>query len=463
MKRASILVLILIIMLGIMPAQTYAKTVAGFGTNINIKVSSDKWNTEKDGSGTSYETVILEYRLKGEGIRGIQGAWIAIDMADLLLVDYAYDGYSINDDIIAGKLSVGRSPERFENSNYYELKEDVKDGRIIVDQWSYSMINFNLAAISKDGKTLLLCLQPSQSMSVTYDDFTTVVSLRFAVLPGARITSDSVRFVTKTERDALNQSFIVAMNDGTTGYYYGDKDSSDTLATPTVIGDILEDMPAAETNGRDETDEPYIEPDETDTPITEPYEPIEDTPWVNPFTDVANSAEYIDAIEFVYEKGLFKGVSDTKFAPETTMTRAMFVTVMGRLAGVDPNYFTGESFDDVIAGEWYAPYVKWAAQEGIVQGYGNGKFGINDPVTVEQAIVIIARYANYVGLDTSSDYRLTSYIDENSVSDWAYKQMKWAVQNEIYSGDGRMLTPSAYAKRYLVAELLHAYVCTFEK
>jgi len=463
MKRASILVLILIMLLGVIPTQIYAKAGAEFGTNINVIASDDKWNTEKDGSGAEYDTVILEYRLKGEGIRGIQGAWIAIDMTDLLLVDYAYDGYSINDDIIAGKLSVGKSPERFENSNYFELKEDVKDGRITVDQWSYSMINFNLAAISKDGKTLLLCLQPSQSMTVNYDDFTTVVSLRFAVLPGARLTSDSVRFVTKTERDALNQSFIVAMNDGATGYYYGDKDRSDTLAVPAVTGDVFKETPAPETNEGDETDEPYIEPDETDPPVTEPDDSVVDTPWINPFTDVANSAEYIDAIEFVYEKGLFKGVSDTKFAPETTMTRAMFVTVMGRLAGVDPNYFTGESFDDVVAGEWYAPYVKWAAQEGIVQGYGNGKFGINDSVTVEQAIVIIARYANYVGLDTASDYRLTSYIDENSVSDWAYKQMKWAVQNGIYSGDGRMLTPNSPAKRYLVAELVYAYSIILEK
>lgn len=462
MRRALILVLTLIILVGVLPLQAFAAAGDGFATNINVTSSAEKWNTASDGSGEEYDTVIVEYRLKGEGIRGIQGAWIAVDMRKLLLVDYAYDGTSINDEIVAGRLNVGKAPIRFECADYYELKENVVSGRSTVDSWSYSMINTNLAAISKDGNTLFLCIQPSQAYSVTYDEFTTVVSLRFAVLPGAELASDTVRYITKTERNSLNQSFIVAMNDGTTGYFYGDKDGSDTLATPTVTSDILTETPTPETDERDETDPPETEPEVTDPPSTEPNDPI-DTPWATPFTDVANDADYIDAIEFVYEKGLFKGVSDTKFAPDTTMTRAMFVTVMGRLAGVDPNYFTGESFDDVISGEWYAPYVKWAAQEGIVNGYGNGKFGINDPVTIEQAVVIIARYANYVGIDTASDYRLTSFIDENSVSDWAYKQMKWAVQHGIYSGNGRMLTPNTPAKRYLVAELLYAYVSVFEK
>ncbi|MBE6617684.1 MAG: hypothetical protein E7627_07105 [Ruminococcaceae bacterium] len=149
MKRASILVLVLIILLGVIPTQVCAKTGDGFGTNINVKDSGEKWNIEKDGSGAAYDTVIVEYRLKGEGIRGIQGAWIAIDMTKLLLVDYAYDGYSINDEIIAGNLDVGKAPARFNNPNYYKLKEDVTEGRAIVDRWRYSTINFNLAATSR--------------------------------------------------------------------------------------------------------------------------------------------------------------------------------------------------------------------------------------------------------------------------------------------------------------------------
>ena len=458
MKRASILILVFVILIGVTPTQISAAYENGFFANLNLTVLDEPWNTKQDGSGTDYDTLALEFRLKGEGIKSIHGAWIAIDMTKLLLVDYAYDGYSINDEILDGNLSVGKSPARFDNPNYYHLKEDVKEGRATVDSWSYSMINFNLAATSKDGKTLFLCLQPSQSMSVNYDEFTTVVTLRLAILPGSEITSDSVRFINKSERDYLNQSFIIAMNDGTNGYFYGDASQDDTLAPPTVTGNAFSIVANPETDEKHETKEPETVPDETN-PLE--YEPDVDIVWDNPFTDVPGNAEYIEALEFVYKSGLFKGVSNTEFSPNTTMTRAMFVTVMGRLAGVDPNYFTGESFDDVEAGEWYAPYVMWAAQEGIVQGYGNGKFGVNDNVTVEQAIVIIARYADYVGIDTTSDYRLSSYIDEEEVSSWAYRQIKWAVENRIYSGNGKMLNPTSPAKRYMVAEFLYAFVNEF--
>lgn len=460
MKRSSVLFLVLVILFCAMPCQVFAAENNQFSTNINIVASDDKWNISSDGSGSAYETVIIEYRLKGHGIKGIQGAWIAVDLTKLLLVDYIDDGYSINDEIIAGNIATGKAPAKFDNQAFYELKEAVKEGRTTVDQWEYGMINSNLIAISTDGNTLFLCPQPAQTYKVNYDDYTTVVSFRFACLPGARLTEDSVRFATASERNSLNQSFIVAMNDGSSGFYYGDSSGKNSLPAPTVTGNVFTEAEYPETDRWEETKEPVIppetEPYETDEPQTEPE------PWNNPFVDVSDNAEYIDAIEFVYENGLFNGISATKFAPDTTMTRAMFVTVIGRLAGVDPNYFTGVSFKDVVPGEWYAPYVEWAAQEGIVQGYGNGKFGVSDEVTIEQAIVIIARYADYVGIDTSSLQSLSSFSDSGKISDWALTQMKWAVENHIYSGKNKMLWPSSPAKRYMVAEFLYAYAEAFE-
>ncbi len=183
--------------------------------------------------------------------------------------------------------------------------------------------------------------------------------------------------------------------------------------------------------------------------------------WDNPFTDIKKTDSYYNAIQFVYENGLFKGVSDTEFAPETTMTRAMFVTVLGRLAGVDTMYFYGSSYDDVILGEWYAPYVEWASEYGIVNGYGDGRFGVNDKITIEQAAVIMARYAEYIGLSISSDITLIHYQDSNKVSSWAVEQMKWAVENKIYSGDNYNLNPQLPAKRSLVAEIIYSFVNKF--
>ena len=205
-----------------------------------------------------------------------------------------------------------------------------------------------------------------------------------------------------------------------------------------------------------EENEPYDSSDES-------YQDSKINEWENPFVDIQKTDTYYNAIQFVYENGLFKGVLNTEFAPETTMTRAMFVTVLGRLAGVDVMYFTGSSFDDVVLNEWYAPYVEWAAKYNIVNGYGDGRFGVNDKITIEQVAVIMARYAEYIGLSTLSDITLIHYHDLEKVSSWAVDQMKWAVENKIYMGIDYYLNPQSPAKRSLVAEILYLYVSKFGK
>ena len=179
--------------------------------------------------------------------------------------------------------------------------------------------------------------------------------------------------------------------------------------------------------------------------------------WMNPFTDVTMNDSYYESVKFVYQNGLFKGVSDSEFAPAQTMTRAMFVTVLGRLEGIDTSAYTKVSFGDVKVGEWYAPYVEWAASEGIVLGYGDGKFGVNDTINVEQAAVIMARYAAYAGIDTKSTVTLKAYSDASAVSDWAKLQMTWMTGVGLYNGEDGMLNPKAPAKRSLVAEIMCLY------
>ncbi len=166
---------------------------------------------------------------------------------------------------------------------------------------------------------------------------------------------------------------------------------------------------------------------------------------------------YYDAVLYVYENGLFKGVSETEFAPDTTMTRAMFVTVLGRMAGVNPLLYQKSSFTDVEVGQWYSPYVEWAAQSGIVLGYGDGTFGLNDEITVEQAAVILARYAAFTGRSTYTLRTLSDFADSADVSDWAVYSMKWIVNTGIYTGENGMLSPKSLAKRSLVAAMLYNY------
>ena len=114
----------------------------------------------------------------------------------------------------------------------------------------------------------------------------------------------------------------------------------------------------------------------------------------HPFTDVPQSHWANEAVGYVYENDLMNGVSATMFQPGGSLTRAMFVTILGRMAGAEEE--SGESgFADVPAGRWYSAYVAWAAGEGIVDRTGNGCFSPNSPVTREQMATMMYRYAQY--------------------------------------------------------------------
>jgi len=180
---------------------------------------------------------------------------------------------------------------------------------------------------------------------------------------------------------------------------------------------------------------------------------------VNIFEDVSEGASYNNAISFVASEGLFNGVSATTFAPETTMNRAMFVTVLGRLDKADVSKYTTPTFDDVEAGQWYTSYVEWAAANGIVNGMGGGKYGVTGEVTVEQACTILYRYADGKTAAEKSGKTVDNFADSAKISSWASDAVKWAVENGIYEGTlGGALTPNAPATRAVVATMFYNYV-----
>lgn len=178
------------------------------------------------------------------------------------------------------------------------------------------------------------------------------------------------------------------------------------------------------------------------------------------FTDIADSASYCKAVNYVTEEGLFYGISETEFDPASTMTRAQFATVLGRYANVDITKYTGVSFSDVdpVNGSWYAPYVEWAAQNGIIKGYTNGTFGVNDAITIEQACAIIARFLDYKEAPYDTQLTLDLYADITRMSSWAEKDMAWAVANSVYMGDlNSTITLNAHknASRSLIATMFY--------
>ncbi len=138
-------------------------------------------------------------------------------------------------------------------------------------------------------------------------------------------------------------------------------------------------------------------------------------------------------------------------------TRAMVVTILWRLEG-KPSAETA-AFTDVAANTWYAEPVAWASANGIVNGYGSGKFGPSDTITREQMAAIMYRYAMYKGYDVSGNGAdLSVFSDADQISAWAVPAMKWACSAGLISGVGSdTLAPRGSASRAQTAVILYRF------
>lgn len=173
-----------------------------------------------------------------------------------------------------------------------------------------------------------------------------------------------------------------------------------------------------------------------------------------PFTDVAADSWYYDSVAYVYEKGLMGGTGDGLFAPDLTTSRAMIVTILYRLEN-SPAVTTSAGFTDVAADTWYTDAVNWANANGIVTGYGDGRFGPEDTITREQMAVILYRAAKLLGRDVSARADLSGYTDAANVGEYAVEAMQWAVAQGLLTGtDAGALLPSGSTTRSQAAALL---------
>lgn len=174
------------------------------------------------------------------------------------------------------------------------------------------------------------------------------------------------------------------------------------------------------------------------------------------FTDVKPEAWYYKAVDYVVTEKLFSGTSTTTFNPSGAMTRGMFVRVLGNMAGKKLDGYQYSSFSDVQVGKWYAPYVEWAAANRIVDGIGGGKFAPDQSITREQMAVILYNYARYAGCDQlSREGALAKFSDSDTISEYAWHAMEWAVTHDILSGSGGKLNPQGTATRAQVAQILY--------
>ncbi len=176
-----------------------------------------------------------------------------------------------------------------------------------------------------------------------------------------------------------------------------------------------------------------------------------------PFEDVSQDSWYFECVSFAYANGLFSGIGDAQFGAGSAMTRSMLVTVLWRLEG-KPAATAANTFSDVMPGQWYTEAIAWAAENGIVNGYGS-LFGTNDSITREQMATILLNYAKYKGYDAKKGAALNNYTDAASVSPWAEASMKWAVAEGLITGiTEKTLVPGGNTSRAQVAMILMRFI-----
>ncbi len=175
------------------------------------------------------------------------------------------------------------------------------------------------------------------------------------------------------------------------------------------------------------------------------------------FSDVRTGDWFYEAVQFVCEQGLMNGTGGGRFSPNDATTRGMIVTILYRLEGAPAA--GAADFADVASGAYYETPVAWAAANGIVNGYGDRRFGPNDVITREQLASILYRYAGYKGYDTAEEKPLDGFRDAAQVSAYAGEALRWACGSGLINGmDGNRLAPQGSATRAQVAAILMRFL-----
>ncbi len=184
----------------------------------------------------------------------------------------------------------------------------------------------------------------------------------------------------------------------------------------------------------------------------------------DPFTDVNKKAWYHSAVDFVYGSGLMSGTGNTKFSPDTATTRGMFVTILGRLSGVDADKYTNAYFKDVKKDSYYFGYIEWARVSGIANGTGNKSFEPDRAITRQEMCKFIVTYAEYEGIKLVNKNAKAKFTDASKIASWATKYVYAAQRAGIVNGDAAgTFRPTDTAKRCEIAVLIMNFYNQYAK
>ncbi|MCI8331873.1 MAG: S-layer homology domain-containing protein [Clostridiales bacterium] len=209
--------------------------------------------------------------------------------------------------------------------------------------------------------------------------------------------------------------------------------------------------------------------------------PISAADWNNPFKDVPSNEWYYAAVRFAHSNKLFVGVSNDRFAPDQTMTRAMFVRVLKNLndrlgfeiptetGSKDDDNYGKDIFDDntpftdVPLDEWYSDAVKWAYDRGIVAGYTNTEFGVDGNVSREEMCAFLYRFAAKAGIELEA-IRELHFNDMDRVSSWAKAPVQTMANAGVVGGvGGNRFAPADTATRAEVAQIMKTFCAALQR
>lgn len=178
------------------------------------------------------------------------------------------------------------------------------------------------------------------------------------------------------------------------------------------------------------------------------------------FADVKTDDWFYDDVMFVFKNKIMTGTAESEFSPNTTLNRAMMITILHRIDGDDSVYQT-DIFHDVEKNSWYENAVNWGFENKIVAGTGENTFAPLNNLTREQLCVMLYNYTIHIGMEPEYT-EITSYTDHEMVSDWAKDAVSWAVQEKIITGKGNnTLAPNDSATRAEAAAVIRRYTEKF--
>lgn len=178
-----------------------------------------------------------------------------------------------------------------------------------------------------------------------------------------------------------------------------------------------------------------------------------------PYVDVSQEDWYYEYVKYAYDNKIMTGMQEDVFAPADILSRAQFAVILHRING-SPEVEYAEVFPDVEEGTWYTDAVLWANEQGIITGYEDGTFGAADNITREQAALMMFRYANVMGYDTTERVAFDAFGDGIEVSGFASEAMQWIVAKQIITGkaEGTMLDPQGSTSRAECATIIMRFI-----